>query len=297
MTPKRKGNRRLEAENAAAWFFILPSLIGFIAFFAVPTIRGLSLSFTDWDLFGKAKYIGFANYLTLASDPGFWNSLWVTTKYVLWNIPAQTILALSIAMVMDRATKSTLVRGVILIPWLLPNVIAALLWLWLMDPAVGVINGVIKSFGLKSINFLSSDALALPSLAAINIWRHMGYTALIVFAGMQGFPKEVEEAALIDGAGPWRRFIKIMLPFLRPVLAFVVITSIVGSFQVYDTVAVTTRGGPVASTWVIYLYIFKNGFESYRMGFATAVSMVLFLILIGISFLQMRLSRANESDF
>lgn len=287
----------MKAENIAALLFVLPSMIGFIFFFAVPTIRGFFLSFTDWDLLGKAKFVGLANYRSLIMDSDFWNSLWVTVQYVLWNIPAQTVLALGVALVMDRVTQSSLVRGLILIPWLLPNVVVALLWLWLMDPAVGVINGIIKSFGLKSIPFLFSDKIALPSLAAINIWRHMGYTALIVFAGMQGFPKEVDEAAHIDGAGPWRRFFKILLPFLRPVLAFVVITSVIGSFQVYDTVAVTTRGGPVASTYVIYLYIFKNGFERYLMGFATAVSMILFIILIGISFIQMRLSRADESDF
>ena len=125
----------------------------------------------------------------------------------------------------------------------------------------------------------------------------MGYTALIVFAGLQGIPREVEEASLIDGASPWTRFTHIIIPYLRPVLAFVIITSVIGSFQIFDTIAVTTKGGPITATYVIYLYIFKNGFEQYLMGYATAAAMVLFLILLGISFIQMKVMRASESDF
>ena len=286
-----------ERQGAGAFLFLIPSLIGFAAFFIIPAVRGAYLSLTDWDLLGKANFIGMENYGKLLTDGEFWNSMWVTVKYVFWNIPLQTILALLIALVMDRVTQSNVFRGVILIPWLLPNVVVALLWLWLLDPAVGVINSVVQGWGWKPINFLTSTELALPSIAGINIWRHMGYTALIVFAGLQGIPKEVEEAALIDGASPWTRFIKIILPYLRPVLAFVIITSVIGSFQIYDTVAITTKGGPITATYVIYLFIYKNGFESYLMGYATAASMVLFAILMGISFLQMKIMRASESDF
>lgn len=280
-----------------AYLFLLPSFIGFAAFFIVPAIRGVYLSLTDWDLLGKASFIGIENYKNLMVDEEFWDAMLVTVKYVFWNIPVQTILALAIAMVMDRVVSNSLFRGVILVPWLLPNVIVALLWLWLLDPAVGVLNSVVQSWGWEPINFLTSTKLALPSIAGINIWRHMGYTALIVFAGLQGIPKEVEEAAKIDGASSWTRFTRIILPYLRPVLAFVIITSVIGSFQIFDTIAVTTKGGPITATYVIYLYIFRNGFEQYRMGYAIAASMVLFLILLGVSFIQMKFMRASESDF
>ena len=290
--------RRLKSgSEMAAFLFLLPSLIGFLAFFIIPAIRGTFLSFTDWDLLGTPSFIGIENYKNLLKDREFWNAMGVTVKYVLWNIPFQTVLALGIALVMDRVISSNAFRGIILIPWLLPNVVVALLWLWLLDPSVGVINSARQAMGGKTVNFLTSMDLALPSIAGINIWRHMGYTALIVFAGLQGIPREVEEAALIDGAGPWTRFTKIILPYLRPVLAFVMITSVIGSFQVFDTVAITTKGGPVTATYVIYLFIYKNGFESYRMGYATAASMILFLILLGISLLQMKFMRGDESDF
>ncbi len=295
--PAGKGSRFKRNTTLAALLFLLPSLIGFLTFYIIPAFRGVYLSLTDWDLLGTPSFIGLENYRQLLTDSDFWNSMWVTVKYVLWNIPFQTLLALGIALVMDRVISSNVFRGLILIPWLLPNVVVALLWLWLLDPAVGIINSTIQSWGLKPINFLTSINLALPSIAGINIWRHMGYTALIVFAGLQGIPKEVEEAALIDGASSWTRFTRIILPYLRPVLAFVIITSVIGSFQVFDTVAITTKGGPVTATYVIYLFIYKNGFEKYLMGYATAASMILFLILLGISFIQMKVMRANESDF
>ncbi|MDA3811865.1 MAG: sugar ABC transporter permease [Spirochaetaceae bacterium] len=283
----------------AAAAFILPSMIGFIAFFVFPTIRGLILSFTDWDLLSKPEFIGFDNYIQLFQDPDFWNSVKVTALYVLWNVPVQTVLAVCIALIMDRVTSSGLIRGFLLMPWILSNVVVALLWLWLMDSSLGLLNTVITGLGFNHIPFLTSTKLALPSMAAINIWRHMGYTGLIVFAGLQGIPKEIEEASCIDGAGAFRRFFSIILPYLRPVLAFVVLTSVVGSFQIFDTVSVITRGtgGPVASTYVLYLYIYKNGLEMYRMGFSSAVAMTLFLFLLIVSLIQMKVMKGNETDF
>jgi multiple sugar transport system permease protein len=203
---------------------------------------------------------------------------------------------LLIAVVMAKGRASNLLRGVLLLPWLLPNVVVALLAMVLLDPPIGIVNEGIKLLGMPAVNFLTTTELALPSVAAINIWKFMGYTALIVFAGIQGIPKEIDEAGLIDGASAWTSFTKITLPLLRPVLAFVVITSVIGSFQIYDTVAVATRGGPGHSTWVMNFFIVKGAFEEYRMGFATAASLLLFVVLLGVGFLQMRMMRADEAD-
>jgi len=291
--------RRVEAASrqlAVALAFILPSLVGFLAFYAVPLFRGLYLSFTDWDLLCAAHFIGLDNYKHLFTDGEFWNSLWVTVQYVLWNIPIQTVLAMLIALVMARLQFSSLLRGALMIPWLLPNVVVALLALVMLDPAIGIVNEGLKAVGLHSLNFLTTTELAMPSIAGINTWKFMGYTALIIFAGLQGIPREIDEAALIDGAMGWTLFRRITLPLLRPVLAFVVVTSVIGSFQVYDTVAIATRGGPINSTWVMNFFIYKNAFESYHMGYATAASMILFILLLGVGFLQIRMMRAGESD-
>src|SRR5208282_2981505 len=190
------------------------------------------------------KSVGLANYAALFSDPDFWNALKVTVLYVLWNIPIQTVLALLVAVVMNAASRSNLLRAVFLLPWLMPNVVVALLWMWLLDPSLGIINETIRHLGGRMVPFLSSTAL----------------------------------------------------PLLRPVLAFVLVTSIIGSFQIFDTVAVTTNGGPVNATKVFNFMIYQQAFQRFRMGYSTSVSMVLFLLLVGVGILQMRLLRAREAD-
>ncbi|MCB0133259.1 MAG: sugar ABC transporter permease, partial [Caldilineaceae bacterium] len=199
---RRPGWRKrwLNRETGAAWLFILPSLIGFVLFYAVPAIRGLWISTTDWDLLTDPTFIGAENYAKLVSDPNFWNALKVTLYYVVLNIPLQTVIAIGIAVMMDRLTKSIFVRSIIILPWLMPNVVVALLWLWLLDPTLGIVNVGLQALGLDSIPFLTSTQFAMPSIAGINIWRHMGYTALLIFAGLQAIPGSVYEAAAIDGA-------------------------------------------------------------------------------------------------
>jgi multiple sugar transport system permease protein len=267
-----------------------------MAFFAVPAVRGLLFSFTNADLVSEAKWIGTQNFENILSDDNFWHSLAVTVQYVLLNIPLQTVLAVGLAVLMNRLTQNMLVRGVLVLPWLIPNVVVALLWLWMLDPQLGLINQVLTSLGMDRVPFLGNPSTAMASIAGINIWRHVGYTALLIFAGLQTIPKEMYEAAAIDGATEIRTFFAVTLPLLRPVLVFVLITSIIGSFQIFDTIAITTKGGPVDATRVIYWYIYNYGFERFKMGYGSAVAMILFLILGTITILQLRLSRANQSD-
>ncbi len=288
--------RWLNEETTTALLFILPSLIGFMLFYAVPAVRGLWISFTDWDLLTDPSFIGLQNYTKLFGDPEFWNSLKVTVYYVLLNIPLQTFLAILIAVMMSRLTQSTVIRAIIILPWLLPPVVAGLLWLWLLDPNLGIINVTLRSLGLPMIAFLGEPKYAMPSIAMINIWQFVGYTALLVFAGLQSIPNSVYEAASIDGASENQMFWRVTIPLLRPVLVFVLVTSVIGSFQIFDTVAITTKGGPVSATEVINWYIYEQAFSRFNMGYATTISIILFLILIAVSLIQMRIMRAGESD-
>jgi multiple sugar transport system permease protein len=291
--PKQRWRTR---EMVIGFLFILPSLIGFTLFYALPAVRGLLISFTNWDLLTPAKSVGLANYAKLLNDPNFWNSLKVTIYYVLLNIPLQTVLALVIAVMMARLTKSIIIRAMIILPWLMPGVVVGLLWLWLLDPTIGIVNVALRALGVGTIPFLNLPKYAMPSIAMINIWQYVGYTALLLFAGLQSIPGSVYEAASIDGASEPQMFWKVTVPMLRPVLVFVVVTSVIGSFQIFDTVAITTKGGPVNATQVLNYYIYEQAFNRFNMGYATAISMVLFLILIFISMAQMRLMRAGESD-
>ncbi len=296
-------SRMTSSDTGAAWLFLLPALIGFVTFYLVPTIRGIYLSFTDWNLLSNTGTVtGLENYERLIGDPLFWNAMRVTGVYVVINIGLQTILAVGLAVMMDRFTKSTFIRGVMLVPWLVPNVVVALLWLWMLDPNVGIVNSFLGWFGIDAIPFFGSPTTVIPTIAGVNIWRHLGYTALLIFAGLQTVPNSLYEAAAADGATEFQMFRKITIPLLRPVLALVLVITVIGSFQVFDTVAVATGGfggrpgGPINASRVIYLYIFENAFNFNLFGYAATLSVALFLFLFIITIVQLRLLRASESD-
>ncbi len=295
--PQRPWTQRVFGRDAlTAWIFILPSLIGFVTFYAVPAVRGLFFSFTDWDMLKEPTLVGVDNYAKIFADKQFWSSLGATVYYVLLNIPAQTVLAVLLAVMMDRVVKSTLIRSVFILPWLLPAVIVGAIWAWILNPGLGPIGSIFRAIGLTPPGFLGSPDLAMPSVAMINIWQYTGNAALLIFAGLQTIPKEIYEAGSIDGASEARMFWSITLPLLRPVLVFVLVTTVIGSFQVFDTIAVTTTGGPAGATRVILWYIFEFAFNRFQMGYATAVSVILFAILLTITIIQMRVLSANTSD-
>jgi multiple sugar transport system permease protein len=279
-----------------ALVFVAPALVGFIVFYLVPAVRALYLSFTDWNLLGDPEFVGLENYRRLVGDDLFWNSLWVTAKYVVINIGIQTVLAILMAVLMERLTRSTWIRGVLLLPFLMSNVVVALLFVWMLDLQLGIGNQVIDAIGFDRIPFFGSTDWVIPTIAGVNIWRHMGYTALLIFAGLQTIPREFYEAAAIDGAGEWKMFWRITMPLLRPVLAVVLIITIIGSFQIFDTVAVTTGGGPINASRVIYFYIYEQAFERFNMGYAAALSVALVVLLLGVTTIQLKLFRARETD-
>ncbi|MBK8024399.1 MAG: sugar ABC transporter permease [Chloroflexi bacterium] len=279
------------------YFFILPSLIGFIAFFAVPAIRSVIISFHEWNLLTDAEFVGIANYQEIFADDRFWRALQITVTYVLWNIPIQTVLAVVIAVFLERVSNSSLLRGVMILPWLMPNVIVAMLFVWLLDPTLGLINLFLQNIGIGKQGFFGDPNQAIASIAGVNIWRHMGYNAILIFAGLKTIPKSLYEAATVDGANVWEQFWGITLPLLRPVLVFVIVTSVIGSFQIFDTIAVATEGGPAGATRTIIVYIYEQVFERrINMGVATAASVVLFAILITVTIIQTRYLRAGQSD-
>lgn len=293
---QRSGRNRGRSDLKIALVFIAPALVGFITFYLVPTIRGLYLSFTEYSILGSPEWVGTANYEQLFRDPLFWNALVITVQYVLINIVLQTACALGLALLMHRVARSTLIRGLLLMPYLMANVIAALLWFWMLDYNLGIVNQVIEWLGMPRVAFFGSEAWAIPTQAFINTWRHMGYVALLIFAGLQAIPNNVYEAATIDGASPPQQFRRITLPLLRPVMALVLVLTVTGSFQVFDTIAVTTAGGPVNATRVLQYYIYQNAFAEQEFGYGSAIAVVLFLILAVVAFIQMKFLRGNHSD-
>ncbi|MDI3387971.1 sugar ABC transporter permease [Streptomyces sp. B-S-A8] len=291
---RRRPRRRGDGALAAA--FIAPALLGFLVFLLWPTLRGIYLSFTQFNLLTPPRWAGLDNYVRMVNDPVFWDSLAVTVEYVVVNIGVQTVAALALAVLMQRLTRSALLRSVVLAPYLVSNVVAGIIWLWMLDTQLGIGNQIIGAFGFDHIPFLTDEAWAVPTIALINVWRHVGYTALLLFAGLQAIPGDVYDAAKVDGASEWRMFWRVTLPLLRPVLAVVLIMTVIGSFQVFDTVAVTTLGGPANATNVLQLYIYNSAFGRFQFGYASAMSVALLAVLSLITVVQYRMTRAGHTD-
>jgi multiple sugar transport system permease protein len=289
----RASTRR--GSGQVAFLFILPSLVGFLVFYVTPLIRGIYQSLTQYNILQPPQFIGFQNYSALAHDAVFWNALKVTAEYVAINISTQTIGALGIAVLMERLTRSILIRCALVFPWLVPNVAVATISLFMLDRTVGVINHLLTDLHLPAQYFYQSPHEAIATVALVNTWRNVGYTALLLFAGMQLIPKHLYEAAAIDGASEWRTFRSITLPLLRPIIALVLTVSVIGSFQIYDTVSVVYQT-PLPQAYVLYYYIYNAAFGELRMGYASAMAVILFVILAIFTFAQLKLLRASRSD-
>lgn len=292
----RKKPRGRRDDTKIALLFILPASVGLLVFFFWPLARGIWLSFTSWDILTPAEFVGLENYVEMFNDPVFWNATRATILYVVLNIGIQTVIALLIAVLMQRLARSILLRSLILAPYLVSNVVAALVFLWILDFQLGFGNQLLEWVGIDRIGFFTSEAWVIPTIALVNVWRHMGYTALLLFAGLAAIPNHYYEAARVDGAGEVRMFFSITLPLLRPILGLVLIISVIGSFQVFDTVSVTTGGGPGDASRVLQMYIYDNAFGQFSFGYASALSVAMLAILIVVTYFQYRVTRAGQTD-
>lgn len=290
-----EGKKRVRDDRVAAAIFLIPTFVGFFVFYVYPALRGLWYSFTDFNLIGDAHYVGLDNYAKAIGDKEVWNAFAVTIAYALYNIIGQTFLGLLLAALMQRFARSTWVRSLLLLPWLVPNVAIALIWGWLLDSNIGYVTHLLSYLGIDGVTFYNAHA-AMPIVAGINIWAYTGYTALLLYAGMLQIPGELYESAALDGAGETRMFFSITLPLLRPVLVLVLVMGLIGSFQIFDTVQIGYAGHPIPAVRVIYYYIYQQGFTFLKMGYASAIAMLLVLVLAVFTAIQLRLMRAGSSD-
>ncbi len=301
--PTRRVRNRRPAVPAArrrdarvAWLLVTPAVVGFAVFYGFPLLRGIYLSFTEFHVLTPPTWVGLANFRQLLGDDVFWHSLRITVYFVLLQVVTGTVLSLAIAAILHRLTTSALIRGVILLPYLISNVIAALVWQWMLDPQLGIVNVVLKNLTGDTVQFFGSSAWAIPTLAAISVWKWMGYFAVLIFAGLQTIPPAIYEAGRVDGASEVQMFFRLTLPLLRPILVMVVVLSVINAFQVFDIVQVTTQGGPANASNVLQMYIYRKAFGEFDFGYAATMSLALLVLLAGITFLQLRVARANQSD-
>lgn len=275
-----------------AYLFLAPYLALALLFLLLPLGYGLVLSFCRWQMLSMqpARWVGLANYREALSDSYFWQAAWATVRFVLLTAPAIVALALVVALGLHRLPRGrqTLYRSLYFLPTLITVSVAGILWRWMLDDNFGLFNAFLARFGVQ-IPWLSDARWAMPSIALMTIWWTLGGPMLVLLAGLQEIPAQYLEAAELDGASGWQILRRVQIPLLRPVLLFVLVLNVIGAFQVFGQTFVMTRGGPNLSTRVLVQYIYETAFESYRMGYAAALSWLLFLLIAACSLAQARL--------
>jgi ABC-type sugar transport system permease subunit len=254
------------------------------------------MSLHNWSFFASAQqYIGFKNYETLWHDSRFWNDLRNTAIYTGVVVPLQVGLGLALAVALQRNTLiNKFFRSVYFFPVISSLATMGIVWRFLLDPEIGIITHAMVSVGLPNVDFLQSTTWALPSVMLVGVWKSVGFSMVIFIAALQDVPESLLEAAVIDGAGPWVRFRRVVLPQLRPSLLFASIISTIASMQLFDSVYVMTGGGPIFHTETLVTYIYDAAFDYSEPGYAAALSWVLFALILLVSLFQLRLFRYSE---
>lgn len=290
---------RKKSDIGIALLFLLPSLVLLALFVFWPMLDSIRMSFYDWNPLKGKTFNGIENYVNLVHDKLWWSSLRNTIVYILMNVLPIVIFAILMSeLVLFANTKnksiSKLVRGVFFLPCALSLVATGVAWRYLMGTNYGVINNFLNAIGLPSVGWLTDGKTALLSMAIVTIWRWAGYYMVMVVAGRLEISKEFYEAADLDGANAWHKFISITLPQLKPVLTYIILMCVIGTFQEFDLVYTMTNGGPGTSTYLTGLTLYKTAFSSLKMGYSCAMAVFIFLLSIIISVLQLKLT--SEKD-
>lgn len=271
------------------YIFILPWIIGFVAFTAGPIAGSFSISLTNMSLLGTSRFIGLGNYQKMINDEFFWQSLRVTMTY-LFNVPLNLIVGLFLALLLNQKIRGiSFFRTVFYLPSVTSGVAVSLLWMWIFNPRFGLINELLAKIGIKGPLWLGSETWALPALILMSVWG-VGGSMLIYLGALQGIPTALYEAATLDGAGIWHKFRHVTIPMITPVLLLNLIMGIIGSSQVFTNAFIMTGGGPNYATLFYVLYLYQQGFQWFNMGYAAALAWVLFVITLVLTILVLKTS-------
>jgi multiple sugar transport system permease protein len=267
--------------------FILPVLVLFVVFRIWPTINGFLLSFQDYRLMGGSTWLGVEHYRYLLQDDLFWHSLRVTLLYAAIAVPLTTALALGLALLINQAMRGIgFYRAIYFLPYVTSLVMVAVIWKWVYRNDGGLLNNILTSIGLPGGDWLTSSTMVLPSLAIMATWKGVGYAMMILLAGLKAIPDSLHEASAVDGATGAQTFWRVTLPLLKPVLFFVIVIETIGSFQVFDAIYVMTGGGPVRASYSLVYLLYDEGFKFQNFGYASAIGVVLFLIVFSVTMIQ-----------
>lgn len=290
-----KNNQRIR-EAIAGYLFITPNFLGFLIFFLVPIIATVFISFTDWDLINPMKWIGLTNYINLFSSPASWASLRQTLLFTVINVPIQSFLALGVALILNQKLKGlNIFRTLFLLPWVCMPIAHALTWQWLYNFSFGYWNHILTSMGMSGVRWLNDPAVAFFAVMFVNIWSFLGMHIVLLLAALQNVPTQLYEAARVDGAGTWARFWNIVFPMIGPVFFYDIVINMIGTLQIFDLPFALTNGGPGNVNLYFNLLLYRKGFSYFQMGEASAMGVILFAIIIGLTLITFKYmgSRVN----
>jgi len=288
--PRWRMSRR-QNDLVTAAFFLLPSVLVFGVFVYFALAFNVYLSFTNSDFINQT-FVGLMNYRKLLLDRRFWIAARNTLYYTLGRMSLCMVLGLTLAVALNQKLKGRGVyRTFIFSPYVTSTAATSLLWLFIFEPTYGVLNFILSCLGIDGPRWLSSTTWALPAIIIMNVWRLTGYTAVVFLAGLQNIPRELYDAAKVDGAGSWDCFWRITLPLLSPTTFFLLVSGFIWAFLMFDAVAIMTQGGPVNATMVFNYYIYERAFHMMHAGYASSVSIVVFLLIMGFTLLQTSMSK------
>lgn len=280
-----KRTKREKRDERIGWLFVSPFVIGFVLFTMGPMLVSFILSFTDATMLRPATFVGVENYAKLFSTDEiislFWKSLYNTGYYVLISVPLGMALGFGLALLLNqKLVGQGIFRTLYYLPSIIPSVAVSLLWVWIFHQEFGLLNAGLRLVGISGPAWLTSTQWAKPALILVSLWG-AGGGLLVFLAGLQGVPTDLYDAAKVDGAGAWSRFWHVTIPMMSPTLFFVLVTSIIASFQVFVTALIMTNGGPANATLMYVLYLYRLAFVQFRMGFASALAWIYFVIIMG----------------
>ena len=282
--------KRKVKNMAMAYLFLLPNLVGFLIFTLIPIVCSMGLSFMEWDSANPMVFVGFENFKRLWTDDTFKISLWNTVYYSAFTVPLTMGAALGLAIILNQKMKGiNIFRTIFFFPHVASLVAIAVVWNLLFHPTLGPVNNILRFLGIANPpGWTSSVDWAMPVIIIVSIWKSMGYYMILYLSGLQAIPRELYEAAKVDGANSFQRFKSITLPMLTPTTFFVSIMLTIACFKVFDLVSVMTNGGPGRATNVLVFNIYNTAFINYEFGYASAISMILFIIVLAITIVQFR---------
>lgn len=287
--------RRWRAQTAAPWLFVAPSLLLFAAFAFAPIAISVVLSFQDVAVFGGGRWAGTANYTELISKQLFWTSVQNTVVFTVGTVPTSTAIGLVLAVLLNRRLPGRgLIRSLYFLPMVVSGVAVSLVMAWIFNADNGIANAALTQLGLPRVGWLSSPSWAMVTLVLAVVWGRIGFCMVTYLAALQNINPALLEAAQIDGAGPWRRFTQIVWPLLAPTTRLLVVLNVVFSIQAFDVIYVLTGGGPGFATTVLVQYVFRAAFTDGRMGYASAIGVVLVLALLALTLVRNRLAKRDE---